>query len=304
VVSARACERARAAGFRRRRGAPRAPDPRETLLTHAGCSLSLIIAVHERPRILELVLASLERQTLRDFEVVIADDGSGPEVAALVREWGARTGRETIHAWQENHGFRKSAIVNRAVARSSGEYLAFIDGDCILHHRFLERHFRRRRPRGVLTGRRLMLDAELTARLTPADVAGGRVERPSTWWNHVPAHDRRNGIYLPMAFGWRGRFSARYNILGCNFSLFRADFLEVNGYDERIVGRGMEDINLRSRLINAGMAISAISQEALQYHCHHSHGGFPHDDDTVRRWRETREIRAPRGVAESSLPTG
>ena len=148
-----------------------------------------------------------------------------------------------------------------------------------------------------------MLDSALTARLTLADVTSGRIEQPATWWRHTKAHDRRNGIYLPAAFGWRGGFSSRYEILGCNFSLFRDDFLKVNGYDERIVGRGLEDVNLRTRLLNAGLAVRSISQEAVQYHCHHGNDGSPQDLDAVKRWRDTRETRTPVGIADSRLPT-
>lgn len=267
-------------------------------------SLSLIVAVYNRPRILELVLASLGRQSNADFEVVVADDGSGPEIKELVHDWGARTGRTVHHVWHEDLGFRKTIIVNRAVARSAAEHLVFIDGDCILHHRFLERHSLRRRRGRILSGRRVMLDASLTGRLTDEDVTSGRIERPWTWWKHSHAHGRRNGIYLPAAYGWRGGFSIRYEILGCNFSLFRDDFLRVNGYDERIQGRGLEDVNLRARIINAGLGVSSISQEAIQYHCHHENDGFPHEPRAVGRWRDTRETRAPRGVAESRTPSG
>jgi glycosyltransferase involved in cell wall biosynthesis len=265
----------------------------------ASPRVSLIVAVYNRPRILELVLASIERQSMTPREVVVADDGSGPEIAALARAWGARTGCQVLHVWQEDCGFRKTIIANRAVAASSGEYLIFIDGDCILHHRFIERHVLRRRRSRALSGRRVMLDAELTASLTREDVASGRVQRPATWWRHAKAHDLRNGIYVPGAFGWRGGFNPRYEILGCNFSLHRDDFLNVNGYDERIVGRGLEDVNLRTRLLNAGVDVVSISQEALQYHCHHEHDGFPHDLESVVRWRDTREAITPTGVAQA-----
>src|SRR5882762_7451993 len=129
-------------------------------------SISLIVSVFERPDFLERIFASLENQTHAHFEVVIADDGSGPAVGDLVQRWQGRFRFPILHAWQEHRGFRKTMIVNRAVASSSGSYLVFIDGDCILHHRFLERHHRRRRPRQALAGRRVMLDSALTARLT------------------------------------------------------------------------------------------------------------------------------------------
>jgi glycosyltransferase involved in cell wall biosynthesis len=262
-------------------------------------ALSLVIAVFQRPRILELVLQSLEDQTWSDFEVVLADDGSDETVAEVARNWSARRTYPLRHVWQERHGFRKTMIVNRAVQESAGDHLVFIDADCILHHRFLERHAVRRRPLQVLSGRRVMLDSELTGRLTIDDVRQRRIERPSFWWRHAKAHDRRNGIYAPALYGWRGGWSRSYAILGSNFSLGRDSFARVNGYDEGILGRGMEDINLGTRLLNAGCSIRSISQEAIQYHCHHDAEPMPHDAETIRRWRSTAETWTPRGLVKT-----
>ena len=265
-------------------------------------SLSLVVAVYRHPEFLERVLASLENQTFTDFEVAIADDGSGPEIERVVRDWQGRFRRPILHVWHADDGFRKTIIVNRAVAATSGQYVVFIDGDCILHHRFLERHHLRRRPRQLLSGRRVMLDAGLTRRLTVEDVSTRRIEKPWFWWRHVRPGVWRNGIYLPLLYGARGGFSFRYEILGCNYSLFRSDLLEINGYDERITGRGMEDVNLKARLLNAGMAVRSLSQEALQYHCHHENSGFRHDAAAVERWRTTREIWVPSGIVKGDRP--
>lgn len=268
----------------------------------SGPRVSVVVAVYRRVDFLELVLTSLERQSFGDFEIAIADDGSGPEMAAAVQRWQGRFRHPILHAWHEDQGFRKTVIVNHAVAQTSAPDLVFVDGDCVLHHRFVERHHARRRPRQALSGRRVMLDAELTGRLTPEDVRTGRIERPRFWWRHAKAHDRRNGLYLPMLFGWRGLFTASYALLGSNFSLSREDFLSVNGYDQRILLRGMEDVNLRRRLLNAGVATRSISHEALQYHCDHGVGVFPHDPASVKRWGETRETWTPCGIVKGDRP--
>jgi glycosyltransferase involved in cell wall biosynthesis len=265
-------------------------------------AVSAVIAVYDRDDFLERIFVSLEQQSFGDFEIVLADDGSGPHMAGLVERWQGRFRHPILHAWQEDLGFRKTLIVNRAVSRSRGDYLVFIDGDCILHHRFLERHHVRRQPRQALSGRRVMLDAELTARLTLEDVKSRRLEQPSFWWRHAKAHDRRNGFYAPWAYGLRGGFNDRYEILGSNFSLHRADFLGVNGYDERIVGRGMEDVNLKVRLANARVAVRCIAQEALQYHCHHGTGDFLHDGETIARFGGTTEAWTAHGIRKGVPP--
>jgi len=260
--------------------------------------VSVVIAVYQRPRILDLVLQSLANQTRTDFEVVLADDGSDEAIGHMARLWSGRLRQPIRHVWQEHRGFRKTAIVNRAVLECVGKHLVFIDGDCILHHRFLERHILRSSPGQVLSGRRVMLDAGLTERLTLEDVRSRRIERPSFWWRHAKAHDLRNGIFASALYGWRGGRTRAYAILGSNFSLDREDFARVNGYDEAIIGRGMEDVNLRTRLLNAGCAIRSVSQEAIQYHCHHDAEPMPHDVETTERWRSTSESWTPRGMVK------
>jgi len=263
-------------------------------------AVSVLVAVYERDDFLERIFVSLESQSFGDFEVVIADDGSGPRMAESVARWQGRFRHPILHAWQENRGFRKTVIVNRAVSLARGDYLVFIDGDCVLHHRFLERHHLRRRPRQALSGRRVMMDEALTARLTVEAVRSRRLEQPWFWWRHVKAHDRRNGIYAPWLYGLRGGFNSRYEILGSNFSLHRADFLGVNGYDERIVGRGMEDVNLKVRLVNGDVAVRCIAQEAIQYHCHHETGGFLHEAETVARFGGTTEAWTAHGITKGA----
>jgi hypothetical protein len=198
--------------------------------------------------------------------------------------------------WHEDDGFRKTVIVNRAVLESRGAYLVFIDGDCMLHHRFLERHYARRDRRRVLTGRRVMFDRELTGRVTLDDIRTRRIERVSYWWTHAGKNDRRHGFYAPWVFALRNAFRRDHQILGSNFSVHRDDFAAVNGYDERIVGRGVEDNNLWARFINSGMRIATVNFEALQYHCFHTADPIPHDSAFIERFRSSKETRTPHGM--------
>jgi len=268
----------------------------------AAPRVSLVVAVYRRPDFLERIFVALEGQSFADFEVAIADDGSGPEIADLVARWQGRFREPIVHAWQEDRGFRKTIVVNRAVALSRGATLVFLDGDCVPHHRFLERHVGRTRPGQALSGRRVMLDEEITRRLTLDDIRSRRLERPSFWWRHAAPRERRNGLFAPWLYGWRGGFNDRYEILGCNFSLSRQDFLRVNGYDERIVRRGMEDTNLKTRLVNAGVAVRCLAQEAIVYHCDHGKAEADHDREAVERWGGTHETWTPFGVVKGEPP--
>ncbi|MDH4036626.1 MAG: glycosyltransferase [Candidatus Krumholzibacteria bacterium] len=258
--------------------------------------VSLVIAVYQRDDFLTLVLTSLLDQTLRNFEAIIADDGSGPPVAEVIESFQGALAHPILHVRHDDDGFRKTIIVNRAVTRARADFLVFIDGDCILHRRFLERHYRRRRRRLALSGRRVMFDRELTERLTTDDVRSRRIQHIPFWWKHAGRIDRWNGFYLPFMHRLRNIRRADYELVGSNFSLNREDFFRVNGYDERIVGRGLEDNNLRARLLNSGVAVGTITREALQYHMFHTADPMPHSREFIDKYRWIGEARTPHGI--------
>jgi glycosyltransferase involved in cell wall biosynthesis len=245
-----------------------------------------------------MVFESLLNQTMKDFEVVIADDGSGPSVAGVIDRYRDRFSHGIQHAWHEDSGFRKTIIVNRAVTQARGDYLVFIDGDCILHHRFLERHYRRRRRDQVLSGRRVVFDRALTERVTVDDVRSRRVERIPFWWKHAGRNDRWHGFYLPFLYTMRNLGRKRYQILGSNFSVHREDFYLVNGYDERIIGRGLEDNNLWRRFVNNGKHVKTITREALQYHLFHAADAIPHSETFKQQYGASDEKRTPYGIVK------
>jgi glycosyltransferase involved in cell wall biosynthesis len=265
-------------------------------------SISLIIAVYQRPEFLEKIFISLKNQTFKDFETVIADDGSGQEIRTVIQKYQSGFLYPVQHVWQENRGFRKTVIANRAVVQSRSGYLAFIDGDSILHHRFLEDHFRCRKAGTVLSGRRVMLDEELTAKVTSGDVESRRIERPSFWLGHAGGTSGKHGFRLPAVSAvedqWRGARDRHYCILGSNFSLFKGDYYRVNGYEEAIIGRGLEDNNLSNRLKRAGVRIRTVARRALQYHLFHPSAAVPHSKETVRQWGAPEDFWAKKGILQ------
>ena len=107
-------------------------------------AVSLVISFYNGIDYLKLILAALARQSFKDFEVIIADDGSREEVVDEVKKMIAETRLSIQHLWHEDAGFRKTRIFNQAVVRSRSSYLVFMDGDCIPHFRFIEEHYKNR----------------------------------------------------------------------------------------------------------------------------------------------------------------
>jgi glycosyltransferase involved in cell wall biosynthesis len=265
-----------------------------------GASLSLVIAVYNKPGFLEKIFLSLHNQTMQNFETIIADDGSGPEVSDVVNSYAPSFPAAVLHVRHDHTGFRKTVIANKAVSAAKADYLVFIDGDCLLHHRFLERHFRHRQKRTVLAGRRVMLDRDISERLTNEDVASRRIERPWFWWRHcLRPSDVKHGLFVPGLFHVENMLKKKYSFYGSNFSMYKEDYRAVNGYDERIIGRGIEDDNLRERLKLSGVIVRSITREAIQYHLYHESDPVPHTGEAINEFCFPKKAWADEGIVKT-----
>jgi glycosyltransferase involved in cell wall biosynthesis len=258
--------------------------------------VSLIIACYKQLGPLEKVLHSLTNQSFQDFEILLADDGTGVDMADLAKRFSSKFKYTIQHVCHEDIGFRKTIIVNQAIRLSQADYLVFIDGDCVLHHKFIERHYKRRQNRVVLSGRRIMLDEKLTEQLTLEDIISKKIEKPSFWWRNSEPKERKRGFYLPFIYHAIHLFAKDYWAFGSNFSLHKADLLAINGYDETIIGRGLEDINLSQRFKLQGFKIKRLTYEALQYHLFHKSGPVPHHGAEADRIIYPTQAYAEQGI--------
>lgn len=237
--------------------------------------VSLIISFYNKISWLKLVLAGLNRQSLMDFEVIIADDGSSREVVNVLQEIIPNYFFPINHVWHKDLGWKKNIILNKAVVASKSDYIIFIDGDCIPHRHFIKDHFSNRVKDHVLVGRRLHLSSSLSLKLTERKVEKGYLENfgmLKLFYGQL--HGRKckhweNGIYAP-------RFVRPFinrkdkGILGSNFSLYKHNLLSVNGFDERYLAPAVgEDTDLELRLRNIGCKMKSIKHLAIQYHLFH-----------------------------------
>lgn len=217
--------------------------------------ISVIVTTYNREDALDAVLRSLALQTDEDFEVLVADDGSGPATAELLERWKAKSGRRLDHLWQEDRGFRAAEIRNRAIVSSCGNYCIFLDGDCIVRPDFVATHRRLAVPGWFVTGNRILLSASLTAKVLREKLT------PETWGFAEWVGERlRGGVnrlsaLLPLPLGplralrrntWQGARS-------CNLAVWRADLDRVDGFDSDYVGWGKEDSDIIVRLLHAGV---------------------------------------------------
>jgi glycosyltransferase involved in cell wall biosynthesis len=233
-------------------------------------SVSVIVSTYNSPRALALVFAGLSRQTLAPTEVLVADDGSGPETRALVEASQRHVPWPLRHVWHADEGFRKCAILNKAILAACGEYLVFFDGDCVPTAACLATHVAQAQPRRYVTGGAVMLDKAFSDSLTVGAVTDGILERVGWWWLRV-SHPRRLVVSrvpllrvlmdhnVPRQPGWRGG----------NASTFAANVREVCGFDERF-GYGYEDADFGHRLNAAGVRGVSVRYRAPVLHVYHA----------------------------------
>lgn len=217
--------------------------------------LSVIITTYNWPSALKLVLQSLQNQTDQHFEVIIADDGSDEKACRLIENYLSQASFSVKHVWHDDQGFRAATIRNKAVARSVGQYLVFLDGDCVVPNFFIARHRKLSEQGWLVAGNRILLNETLTTNILQ-DSLPIYSWQLTKWWQHFRAGNCNRFlplVYLPLAsvrkckpWNWRG-------VKTCNVGIWRKDFLAVNGFDETFVGWGYEDSDLIIRLLKSGV---------------------------------------------------
>lgn len=213
--------------------------------------ISILLATYNWPQALKLCLESLATQTDQDFEIIIADDGSTNETKQLIEKIKLNHPIPMTHLWQEDQGFRKTKILNQAITAAHGNYLIFLDGDCIVQPDYVARHRALAQKGYLITGSRVLLDQSLTKRL---------LNWPN--WDYKRFASkllsyRLSGCinkYWPLQIklsnsSWRDyqKFVWR-RIKGCNMACWKEDAEAINGFDESMTGWGHEDADFVFRL--------------------------------------------------------
>jgi glycosyltransferase involved in cell wall biosynthesis len=254
-----------------------------------GLRLSVIISTYNNPRALALVLAGLARQTVQDFELLIADDGSGDETRALIDNF-ARGARFPVrHVWHPDEGFRKCAILNQAVLAAAGSYLIFFDGDCIPPAHTIAAHVHAAQRNRYLAGGKVLLSQRLTDRLTLEAVQRGEFERVWFWWRDV---EKRRRLFISRVPGLRFLFDRNVKRppgwRGENSSTFAEYVHRVAGFDERFT-YGLEDADFGHRLEATGVIGYSLRYTAPVFHLEHP-----------RPWARPEVIDANRALYEAN----
>jgi len=235
--------------------------------------ITIVVAVYNNAVSLQYILTALSRQSMKSFEVIIADDGSGREIADVVNNAKRKFSFRIKHLWHADKGWRKNTMLNYAIQESTSEYIVFIDGDCIPSEHFLEDHVTYREKEKVLLGRRVEHGKRWAELLSVDMISSGRFEQ-YTFADFVDALAGRSvrlehGVRITNSL-IRSFVEKSTGILGCNFSTYKEHLVAVNGFDESYDGPGFgEDTDIFFRLNLIGITGKSLRNLAVQYHLWH-----------------------------------
>jgi glycosyltransferase involved in cell wall biosynthesis len=268
--------------------------------------ISVIVSTFNREDALAAALRSLARQSDREFEVVVADDGSAPATAAVVEHWKPKFSGRLKSVWHPDQGFRLAEIRNRAIRASAGAYCIFLDGDCLVPLDTIAVHRRLAEPGWFVTGNRVLLSRSLTDAVLQDGV------EPESWGLASWLRQRLNGglnrlgplLRLPMGPLRKLRSNDWTGARGCNLAVWRTDLDRVDGFDANFSGWGREDSDLMIRLFRAGVRRKDGSYATGVLHLWHSDADRTGLSDNEQRLADviaSTRVRAGRGM--SSLDT-
>lgn len=236
--------------------------------------ISVVISTYNSEAWLEKVLLGYKHQTYRDFEVIIADDGSRASTKALIDEYRRNYPVELIHLWHEDKGYRRQEILNVAITKANFEYILMTDGDCIPRADFVAVHARQAEKGKFLSGGYCKLSMKLSEIITLEDIESGKCFDVS-WLKSKDKLGLSQTMKLatgPFLSSFLDRITptnASFN--NCNSSGWKADMIAINGYDERMQYGG-PDRELGERLENYGIKGEQIRHQAVCLHLDHPRG--------------------------------
>ncbi|MEN9917823.1 MAG: hypothetical protein RL662_259 [Bacteroidota bacterium] len=224
---------------------------------------ALLISTYNWVEALDVILASVKKQSLMPNEILIADDGSGEATKRLIDEYKKTIPIPIKHIWHEDKGFRKSIILNKTIASSDSDYIIQIDGDCIINKYFVEDHIKNVIPKTYLYGSRVNTREKYLKR-----ILGKKITSFHLFSKEIKNNGRTIRINQ-LARLYSSQDTISHKIRGCNLSFWRNDFIDINGYNEDFEGWGVEDSEMAIRLHNNRVRCKRLKFNGIMYHLYH-----------------------------------
>ncbi len=245
---------------------------------------SLVISVYDNVPFLKAVLDSLIHQTDQRFEVIISEDAEHASMATFIN--GYSYGSPLFHLSQADEGWSKNKALNRAAEFAHTDYLVFIDGDCVLHPRFMEFHIKYAEENRILAGKRIKLDPETSHWMLSNEQNVVKFQKYLR--KHYFKMKARGALFLEEGifinpnsiWGLIPKMRSMNQLKGCNMSFSKKALYDINGFDEDFKRPAIgEDIDLVWRFEGLGYRLKSLRNMAVQYHLFHKENWVNQDEN-------------------------
>lgn len=264
--------------------------------------VSLIIAVYKDVEALELIFGSLTSQTYKNFEIVVAEDGESDVMRECVQKAKKKYDFEILHTSQEDNGVQKSKSQNNAIKASRGEYLIFIDGDCLLYKDFIKNHVAISDEKSIITGRRVNLGTKYSQLLRERKITSQWLEKHFVQKYFDIKEDAKKERHCEEGFSIKpyGLIHAlmkkyrkkSFPLLGCNMSFYKQAILDINGFDEGLGNSAMaSDTDLTWRFEGRGYKVEPARFLANEFHLYHKRSPHEYNRDLDTQMLENQTNR-------------
>ena len=257
--------------------------------------VSVIVTLYKDLDALKLILEALKEQTYKKFEVVVAEDCETVETQEFLASYVALN---VVHVYHEDVGRTKTVIQNKAVCQSNGDYLIFIDGDMLPYTTFLEYQVKIAKPKQVMSGRRVNLDKMISQKVRNREVTAVAIEKNyfcyalKFMWEKKIRFEQGFSVN-PDNFLYQQVLSKRprnANIIGCNWSCYKEDFIAINGFDESYGLSCLgDDTDLDWRFRASGCVLVSSKNIANAFHLYHEDKREHYDATQELAWYKERQ---------------
>lgn len=223
--------------------------------------ISLIIPIYKKKEFIEAVLESINYQTYKNFEVIVAEDDN--TLGKFIEDLKQRLNYKIIHVQQEDEGYQRNKALNNGLKVSTGKLIVVIDQDCLIHPKFLEEYAKNYHKGDMFTGRRFNLGEKYAKIVLNKKIR--KFNLLKLLFTDSPIKKWPDAIYFP----WID-LKRNPRCLGSNFGIKKEILLKINGFDEDYIGYGLEDVDIEKRVIMAGGKLFSMKNKAIQYHLYHS----------------------------------
>lgn len=234
--------------------------------------ISLIVTLYNRLEYARNMIFALQKQTKQIDELIFADDGSSENLMDYIGDLIDSCQFKIKHIYQEDIGFRLARSRNNGAREAKGDYLIFMDQDVIFDNNFIQIIYENRRKKRMIFSEALGSSLEEKNLIQEEIGKEYNYEKIYSLIDKDKKIDQDNIVKKQKLYNILYKLKLRSRgakIVGLIFSLYKEDFININGLDEKYIGWGYEDDDFGNRFFKYGGETYVFKMQRYPIHMYH-----------------------------------